>query len=108
MGYFIGRYFYFFQVFFYGNVFVISLGNWMSVGPLEVTYKFLIDPLSITFGTLISFITLLILIYSYDYLHEDPNLVKFFAYLSFFSFSMSCLVFAGNYFVMFLGWEAVA
>jgi len=47
------------------------------------------------------------MIYSYDYLYEDPNLVKFFAYLSFFSFSMLCLVFSGNYFIMFLGWEGV-
>jgi NADH-quinone oxidoreductase subunit L len=99
--------YYFIGVFFGGNVYIYSLGSWISVGPLDVSYKFIIDPLSITFGTLIAFITLLILVYSYDYLHEDPNLVKFFAYLSFFSFAMSCLVFAGNYFIMFLGWEAV-
>jgi proton-translocating NADH-quinone oxidoreductase chain L len=104
---FIICFYYFIQVFFYGQVYTFILGSWVSVGTLEITYKFIIDPLSITFGTLISFITLLILIYSYDYLHEDPNLVKFFAYLSFFSFAMSCLVFAGNYFIMFLGWEAV-
>jgi len=99
--------YYFIHVFFYGQIYSFIIGSWVSVGTLDITYKFIIDPLSITFGTLISFITLLILIYSYDYLHEDPNLVKFFAYLSFFSFSMSCLVFAGNYFIMFLGWEAV-
>jgi len=99
--------YYFIQVFFNGSIYVFSLGSWISVGFFDVNYKFLIDPLSITFATLISTITLLILIYSYDYLHEDPNLVKFFSYLSFFSFSMSCLVLAGNYFVMFLGWEAV-
>jgi len=99
--------YFFLQVFFEGNVYVIDLGTWIVIGSLEVSYKLVIDPLSITFGTLISFITLLILIYSYDYLYEDPHLVKFFAYLSFFSFSMSCLVFSGNYFILFLGWEAV-
>ena len=99
--------YYFINIFFYGKIYNIIIGSWISIGVLDIEYKFIIDPLSITFGLLISFITFLILIYSYDYLHEDPNLVKFFAYLSFFSFAMSCLVFAGNYFIMFLGWEAV-
>jgi NADH-quinone oxidoreductase subunit L len=99
--------YYFIKVFFYGNIIVYNLGDWISVGNLLVTYKFILDPLSISFATLISLITLLILIYSYDYLFYDPNLVKFFSYLNFFSFSMSCLVLAGNYVVMFLGWEGV-
>jgi proton-translocating NADH-quinone oxidoreductase chain L len=95
------------EVFFYGTITVYNLGNWFIIDSLAVPYKFIIDPLSISFATLISFITLMILIYSYDYLHYDPNLVKFFSYLNFFSFSMSCLVLAGNYLVMFLGWETV-
>ncbi len=50
---------------------------------------------------------MLILIYSFDYLYNDPNLVKFFSYLNFFAASMSTLVLAGNYLVLFLGWESV-
>lgn len=99
--------YYFIDVFFYGHISIITLGNWIHISYLVVPFKFIIDPLSISFATLISFITLLILIYSYDYLFYDPNLVKFFSYLNFFSFSMSCLVLAGNYLVMFLGWETV-
>lgn len=99
--------FYSFNIFFYGARYIFILGDWFAVGDLLVSYKFIYDPLSITFATLISFITLLILIYSYDYLREDPHLVKFYAYLNFFQFSMSCLVLAGNYVVMFLGWEGV-
>lgn len=95
------------RVFFHGQLYTFVYGSWVSIGTLDIAYKLIVDPLSITFCTLISFITLLILIYSYDYLYEDPNLVKFFAYLSFFAFAMSTLVLAGNYFIMFLGWEAV-
>jgi proton-translocating NADH-quinone oxidoreductase chain L len=86
---------------------VFDLGTWIVCGSLLIKYKFIIDPLSISFATLVSLITLLILIYSYDYLFYDPNLVKFFAYLNFFAFSMSCLVLGENYVVMFLGWEGV-
>jgi NADH-quinone oxidoreductase subunit L len=81
--------YYFIGVFFYGNTIVYNLGSWICIGNLAITYKFIIDPLSISFATLISLITLLILIYSYDYLYYDPNLVKFFSYLNFFSFAMS-------------------
>jgi len=99
--------YYFIQVFFYGNVIIYTLGTWFSIDNITVPYRFILDPLSISFSTLISLITLLILIYSYDYLFYDPNLVKFFSYLNFFAFSMSCLVLSGNYVIMFLGWEAV-
>jgi NADH-quinone oxidoreductase subunit L len=99
--------YYFTQVFFFGKIYIYSLGSWISIGNLLITYKLLIDPLSISFATLISLITLLILIYSYSYLYNDPNLVRFIAYLNLFSFSMSCLVLAQNYIVMFLGWEIV-
>src|SRR6201997_404852 len=99
--------YYFIDVFFYGHISIFLLGNWVHISEFIVPYKFLLDPLSISFATLISFITLLILIYSYDYLYNDPNLVKFFSYLNFFSFSMTCLCISGNYLVMFLGWETV-
>jgi proton-translocating NADH-quinone oxidoreductase chain L len=99
--------YYFIDVFFFGHISVFFLGNWIHISDFIVPYKFLLDPLSISFATLISFITLLILIYSYDYLYNDPNLVKFFSYLNFFSFSMTCLCISGNYLVMFLGWETV-
>jgi NADH-quinone oxidoreductase subunit L len=99
--------YYFINIFFYGSIYDFDLGTWVCIGNLSIKYNIILDPLSISFATLISVITLLILIYSLDYLQYDPNLVKFFAYLNFFSFSMSCLVLAGNYFLMFLGWEAV-
>ncbi len=90
-----------------GAVYKWNLGQWFSIGNLEINWQILLDPLSITFVLLISIITFLILVYSMDYMRHDPNQLKFFAYLSFFSGSMLCLVTAGNYMVMFLGWEAV-
>ena len=78
-----------------------------DIGPLIIDFKLLLDPLSITFVLLISFITLIVKFYSCEYMGGDPNKVKFMAYLNMFAAAMITLVTAGNYIVMFLGWEAV-
>src|ERR1700743_1513334 len=56
---------YAYDVYFNGNISVINLGTWIHTSEITVSYKFLVDPLSISFATLIGFITLLILSYSY-------------------------------------------
>ncbi|RYE05341.1 MAG: NADH-quinone oxidoreductase subunit L [Rickettsiaceae bacterium] len=90
-----------------GSIIEVNLYNWISNGNLKVNFSFVLDGLSIIFCLLISFITSLILIYSVDYLNNDPYHVKFFSYLNFFAFSMLTMVMAKNYLVMFLGWEGV-
>jgi len=100
-------FYYFLNIVYLGLIYEINLWSWIDISPLLVDFKFLLDPLSISFALLISFITLLVQFYSIDYMKEDPNKVKFFAYLNFFAAAMITLVTAGNYIVMFLGWEAV-
>jgi len=95
------------QVIINTKVYAYKLANWIDIGFLKVSYLFLLDPTSITFSTLISFITFMILCYSYSYMYEDPHIVKFFAYLSLFAFGMTLLVIAGDFLVMFAGWELV-
>jgi proton-translocating NADH-quinone oxidoreductase chain L len=90
-----------------GYIIELNLYNWISNGSLNVNFSFVIDSLSVIFCLLITFITSLILIYSIDYLNNDPYHVKFFSYLNFFAFSMLTMVLAKNYLVMFLGWEGV-
>jgi proton-translocating NADH-quinone oxidoreductase chain L len=82
-------------------------GSWIDIGNFHVNCVFLLDSLAITLATLISFISLMIIIFSYGYMKSDAHVVKFFAYLSLFAFGMTLLVVAGDFLVMFVGWEIV-
>lgn len=81
--------------------------DWIDINTLNLKFTFLFDPLTAVMSLLITFITLLVMIYSYGYLNEDPSLVKFLSYLNFFAFTMLTLVTAGNYVQLFIGWEGV-
>lgn len=81
--------------------------KWLQVLNLDNDFVLTFDTLSAVMSLLITFITLLVIIYSYSYLYEDPFLVKFLSYLGFFCFTMLLLVNAGNYIQLFLGWEGV-
>jgi len=48
--------YYFKKIFFDGIIYSLNLGSWICAGILDISYNFIVDPLSITFGTLISFI----------------------------------------------------
>lgn len=84
-----------------------NLFSWMPVGDFQVDIGFLVDPLSMTFVMLVTFVGSLILVYSVGYMAHDPARRRFFAYLSLFIASMLMLVLANNYTAMFLGWEGV-
>lgn len=99
--------FFFFFLILDGSIISIDLYDWINLGNFNVSFGFVLDSLSIIFCLLITFITSLILIYSVDYLNNDPHHVKFFSYLNFFAFSMLTMVMAKNYLVMFFGWEGV-
>lgn len=81
--------------------------SWLHLNLLELHFTFLFDPLSSLMSVLVTFITLLVMIYSYGYLNSDPSLVRFLSYLSFFCFAMLLMVTAGNYVQFFIGWETV-
>jgi NADH-quinone oxidoreductase subunit L len=81
--------------------------NWFSVGGLEVEIGLTIDHLSMIMMLVVTGVGLMIHIYSYGYMHDDPGFSRFFACLSLFTFSMLGIVFATNFFQMFIFWELV-
>jgi NADH-quinone oxidoreductase subunit L len=81
--------------------------TWLSVGNLQVEIGFLIDRLSVLMLLVVTGVGLMIHIYSYGYMQGDPGFSRFFASLSLFTFSMLGIVFATNFFQMFIFWELV-
>jgi NADH-quinone oxidoreductase subunit L len=80
---------------------------WFSLSELNVNFTILTDQLTVVMSIVITLITLLVMIYSKNYLENDPYIVKFFVYLSFFCFCMLVIVSAGNFIQFFIGWEGV-
>ncbi|MFW6640170.1 NADH-quinone oxidoreductase subunit L [Nocardiopsis algeriensis] len=85
----------------------VPVYEWISVGSLSIGADLLVDPLSISFVLLITFVGSLIHIYSIGYMAEDPGRRRFFAYLNLFVAAMLVLVLADNFVLLFLGWEGV-
>ncbi len=68
---------------------------------------FLIDRLSATMMLVVTFVSLMVHIYTIGYMADDPGYQRFFSYISLFTFSMLMLVMANNFLQLFFGWEAV-
>lgn len=81
--------------------------RWISAGDLTVDLATRVDPLSVTFLLLVTFVGTLIHIYSVGYMKHDVARRRFFAYLNFFVASMLLLVLGNSYLVLFVGWEGV-
>ncbi|WP_277209270.1 NADH-quinone oxidoreductase subunit L [Isoptericola croceus] len=86
---------------------VHTAANWIDVGPLTVDLGFQVDPLSMTFVMLITFVGSLIHLYSVAYMSHDRDRRRFFAYLNLFVAAMLLLVLADSYLLLFVGWEGV-
>ncbi|MGB3762815.1 MAG: NADH-quinone oxidoreductase subunit L [Ornithinimicrobium sp.] len=85
----------------------VQLWDWVSAGTLSVNVGLLLDPLSLTFVMLITFVGSLIHVYSLGYMAHDPDRRRFFAYLNLFVAAMLILVLADSYLLLFVGWEGV-
>jgi len=90
-----------------GNHFNGALYTWMVSGNARFEIGFLIDPLSATMMVVVSFVSLMVHIYTIGYMSEDPGYKRFFSYISLFTFSMLMLVMSNNFLQLFFGWEAV-
>jgi NADH-ubiquinone oxidoreductase chain 5 len=90
-----------------GSVLNVKLTTWISCEVFHVDWGFLFDSLSILMCLIVTFISLLVHIYSIEYMSHDPHLPRFLSYLSLFTFFMLILVTADNYIQLFLGWEGV-
>jgi NADH-quinone oxidoreductase subunit L len=84
-----------------------TLFSWVPVAGLQADFTLQLDQLSMCFALLITGVGSLIHIYSVGYMRHDPARRRFFAYLNLFLAAMLVLVLAGNYLVLYLGWEGV-
>jgi NADH-quinone oxidoreductase subunit L len=84
-----------------------TLYTWGSSGSFQFNLGFLIDPLSVVMMALVTFVSLLVHLYSVGYMAEDPSNQRFFSYVSLFTFFMLLLVTANNFLQLFFGWEGV-
>ncbi|AVP58550.1 NADH-quinone oxidoreductase subunit L [Pulveribacter suum] len=84
-----------------------TLYTWMVVGELKMEVGFLIDSLTAMMMCVVTFVSLMVHIYTIGYMEEDPGYNRFFSYISLFTFSMLMLVMSNNLLQLFFGWEAV-
>jgi NADH-quinone oxidoreductase subunit L len=90
-----------------GHNFNGDIYTWMISGGVKFAIGFLIDPLTALMITVVSFVSLMVHIYTIGYMADDPGYTRFFSYISLFTFSMLMLVMANNFLLLFFGWEAV-
>jgi len=84
-----------------------TLYTWMVVGGLKMEVGFMVDGLTAMMMCVVTFVSLMVHIYTIGYMDEDEGYNRFFAYISLFTFSMLMLVMSNNMLQLFFGWEAV-
>ncbi|MBK1712750.1 NADH-quinone oxidoreductase subunit L [Rubrivivax gelatinosus] len=90
-----------------GARFAGSIYEWAVVGGLKMEVGFLVDGLTAMMMCVVTFVSLMVHIYTIGYMEEDPGYQRFFSYISLFTFSMLMLVMSNNFLQLFFGWEAV-
>lgn len=86
---------------------VSTAWEWINTGSFRVPFAIMFDPLTAVMALLITGVGALIHVYSIGYMHGDPRVVRYFAYLNLFVTMMLFLVMANNLLLLFLGWEGV-
>jgi NADH-quinone oxidoreductase subunit L len=81
--------------------------EWMTLGSLKMEVGFMVDGLTAMMMCVVTFVSLMVHIYTIGYMEEDPGYQRFFSYISLFTFSMLMLVMSNNLLQLFFGWEAV-
>jgi NADH-quinone oxidoreductase subunit L len=81
--------------------------TWFEIGRFHASVGFMIDRLTAMMMVVVTFVSLLVHLYTIGYMAEDPSYQRFFSYISLFTFSMLMLVMSNNFMQLFFGWEAV-
>jgi len=89
------------------DIFNQNIYTWMQIGSLNISVGFLVDNLTAVMLVVVSFVSLMVHIYTIGYMHDDKGYTKFFSYISLFTFAMFTLVISNNFMQLFFGWEAV-
>ena len=84
-----------------------NLYTWLQSGDIQFNVGFLIDNLTAMMMVVVTFVSLMVHIYTVGYMHDDPGYARFFSYISLFTFAMLMLVMSNNFMQLFFGWEAV-
>ena len=84
-----------------------TIYEWMTVGELKMEIGFMVDGLTAMMMCVVTFVSLMVHLYTIGYMEEDAGYNRFFAYISLFTFSMLMLVMSNNLLQLFFGWEAV-
>ncbi|MCC9596061.1 MULTISPECIES: NADH-quinone oxidoreductase subunit L [unclassified Rubrivivax] len=90
-----------------GARFAGTIYEWAVVGGLRMEVGFLVDGLTAMMMCVVTFVSLMVHVYTIGYMEEDPGYQRFFSYISLFTFSMLMLVMSNNFLQLFFGWEAV-
>ena len=81
--------------------------TWFQVGKFNASVGFMIDRLSAMMMVVVTFVSLMVHVYTIGYMADDENYERFFSYIALFTFSMLMLVMSNNFMQLFFGWEAV-
>ena len=81
--------------------------TWIAGEGFRLQVGFLVDRLTVTMMCVVTFVSLMVHIYTIGYMADDPGYQRFFSYIALFTFSMMMLVMANNFLQLFFGWEAV-
>ncbi len=90
-----------------GNTYNGPVYTWLTSGDVHLEIGFLIDRLTVLMMLVVTFVSLMVHIYTIGYMADDPGYQRFFSYISLFTFSMLMLVMSNNFLQLFFGWEAV-
>jgi len=90
-----------------GHLFNGDVYTWLRSGDFKLAIGFLVDPLTATMMLVVTFVSLMVHVYTIGYMADDPGYTRFFSYISLFTFSMLMLVMSNNFLQLFFGWEAV-
>ncbi len=90
-----------------GHVYNDTVYTWLKSGNVSFEVGFLIDRLSAMMMVVVTFVSLMVHIYTIGYMAEDKGYARFFSYISLFTFAMLMLVMSNNFMQLFFGWEAV-
>lgn len=90
-----------------GHVYNGTVYSWLKSGNISFEVGFLIDRLSAVMMVVVTFVSLMVHVYTIGYMHDDKGYTRFFSYISLFTFAMLMLVMSNNFMQLFFGWEAV-
>src|SRR5205085_3620291 len=90
-----------------GERFAGTVYEWAVLGKLVMEVGFLVDGLTAMMMVVVTFVSLMVHVYTIGYMAGDPGYQRFFSYISLFTFSMLMLVMSNNFLQLFFGWEAV-